>query len=153
MARVRRLSRSALLVAVLAAVAAPASSADLGIRGGLYTEIDEPFVGIELLSHVGGALYFNPNVEYVFVDGATYGTGNFDAHIDLPTGGTPYVWVGAGLALVYANPDGPAKSDVDAHANLLAGIGFRTGGAVPYIQVKYITGDPHELVVAAGIRF
>ena len=34
----------------------------------------------------------------------------------------------------------------------LAGIGFRSGGSVPYVQVKYLTGYEY-LVVAAGIRF
>jgi hypothetical protein len=152
MPRIQSLLRAVVVPCLLLALAPAASAAQLGVRAGLYTEIDEPFVGVELLSHVGGALYFNPNVEYVFTDGSTYGTGNFDAHIDLPTGGTPYVWVGAGLALVYDNPDGPAEANVDAHANLLAGIGFRTGGAVPYIQLKWITGAD-EFVAAAGIRF
>jgi hypothetical protein len=143
--------------AVLAAfvlMAAPVLAMDFGVRGGLYTEVDEPFVGIELLSKVGDRVYFNPNVEYVFVDGGKYGTFNFDAHYDLPTGSSPYVWIGAGLAFVHSNPDGPAESDTNAHANLLGGIGFRTrGGSVPYIQLKLITTDPSEFVVAAGIRF
>jgi hypothetical protein len=134
-------------------LAAPAPAADFGIRGGVYTEIDEPFVGLELLSHVSGPLYFNPNVEYVFVDGGKFGSLNFDAHLDLPTG-TPYLWVGGGLALQYANPDGPGESDTSAYANLLAGIGFRTGRSVPYIQLKIVTSEPkNEFVVAAGIRF
>ncbi len=133
--------------------AAPVKAADFGIRGGLYTEIDEPFVGVELLTRVSNSLYFNPNVEYVFVDNGTYLTFNFDAHYDLPTHRKPYVWVGAGLGLGYANPEGPGESDFNANANLLAGIGFRTGGSVPYIQLKVITTDPTEFVAAVGIRF
>jgi hypothetical protein len=141
------------LAAALLLAAAPSGAADFGIRGGLYTELDEPFAGIELLSHVRGPLYFNPNAEYVFVDRGHFGTLNFDAHVDLPTGRSPYVWVGGGLALTYFNPDGPGDDDVDAHGNLLAGIGLRTGRAVPYVQLKLITSDPKEFVVAAGVRF
>jgi hypothetical protein len=91
-------------------------------------------------------------VEYVFVDEATFGTGNFDFHIDLPTGHhSPYVWVGAGLALVYSKPEG-GSSDTKPRANILGGIGLRGHGSIPYIQAKYITGIG-EWVLAAGIRF
>jgi len=147
----RLLAMSVLFLATQ--TAAPVQAFDVGVRGGLYTERDEPFVGLELLSHVGHRLYFNPNVEYVFVDHGHFGTLNFDAHFDLPVGDAPYIWVGGGLALSYFNPDGPGDGDTDANANLLAGIGFKTGGTVPYVQLKLITSDPDEFVIAAGIRF
>jgi hypothetical protein len=144
-------SVTALLVCILVAGAAHAT--DFGIRGGVYTERSKPFVGVELLSHAGDDLYFNPNAEYVFVDGGHFWTFNFDGHWDLPTHGTPYLWVGAGLAVLYEDPDvGP--SSTKAHLNVLAGVGFRTHShVVPYIQVKLITTDPTELVAAGGIRF
>jgi len=140
---------------LLALSAAPARAADVGVRAGVYSFEDgpeEPFLGAELLFHAGDGIFFNPNAEYVFVDGARYWTFNFDAHWDLPVRG-PYLWLGGGLAIVYVDPDGPPGSTTEAHANLLAGIGFRTGGVVPYIQVKLITGDPTTFVAAAGLRF
>ncbi len=144
------------LAGLLPLAAAPAQAADLGIRGGVYSfknGPDKPFVGAELLFHAGDRLYFNPNAEYVFVDNGRYWTFNFDGHWDLPTHGVPYLWIGGGLAVVYVDPDG-ASSTTKAHANLLAGIGFRTSGhAVPYIQLKLITSDPTTLVAAGGIRF
>jgi hypothetical protein len=154
----RRLTRLTLAFAALLPLAATsAQAADFGIRGGVYAfkdAPDKPFVGAELLFHAGDSIYFNPNVEYVFVDNGRYWTFNADAHWDLPTHGTPYIWLGGGLAIVLADPEGPAESDTSAHANLLAGIGFRTEGrVVPYIQVKLITGDPNTFVAAAGIRF
>src|ERR1041384_8248364 len=106
-----------LLVCLLAGSAAQAT--DFGIRGGVYTERSKPFVGVELLSHAGDDLYFNPNAEYVFVDGGSLWTFNFDGHWDLPTHGTPYLWIGAGLAVLYENPDGPGPSRPKAHATLL----------------------------------
>jgi hypothetical protein len=135
-----------------AALAVPAAAADLDLRAGAYVDVEKPFVGLGLLSHAGGSIYFNPNVEYVFVDNGTLGTGNFDAHYDLPMGGdSPYVWIGAGLALVYSKPEG-GDAETKPRANLLAGIGLRGHGSVPYIQAKYITGLG-TWVLAAGIRF
>ena len=138
----------------LTGLAAPARAADLDLRVGAYTgpDFDKPFAGVGLLSHLGGSLYFNPNVEYVFVDNAKFGTLNFDVHYDLPTHGHPYLWVGGGLALAHTDLDGPGGNETKPRANLLAGLGFHTGGAVPYVQVKYLTGYEY-LVVAAGIRF
>jgi hypothetical protein len=148
--RIRRTALAA-VVGLLATSAVPLRAADLDLRGGAYTELEKPFVGVGLLSHAGGSLYFNPNVEYVFVDNATFGTANFDAHLDLPTGDAPFVWVGGGLALVYSKPKG-GSSDTKPRANILGGIGLRGHGSVPYIQAKYITGIG-EWVLAAGIRF
>ena len=143
-----------IFVSLLAIAAAPADAASFGIRGGVYTEQDKPFVGAEILSHAGGSLYFNPNAEYVFVDNGQFWTFNFDGHYDLPTHHTPYLWIGAGLAVSYYNPDGSGSSDTNANLNLLAGIGFHTHShVVPYIQLKLITSDPTEFVAAGGIRF
>jgi hypothetical protein len=134
--------------------ATPAFATDFGVRGGVYTQRDRPFLGAELLVPAGGDIYFNPNAEYVFLksgEGQLW-TFNFDGHWDLPTHARPYVWIGGGLAVLYAKQAG--VSDTRAHANLLAGIGFRTEShVVPYIQVKLITESPTELVAAGGIRF
>jgi hypothetical protein len=151
----RNCAALAVIASLLALAAAPADAASFGIRGGVYTELDKPFVGAELLSHAGGSLYFNPNAEYVFVDSGQFWTFNFDAHYDLPIGRrSPYLWVGAGLGVSYFNPEGSGGSDTDANLNLLAGIGFRThSNLVPYIQLKFITSDPTEFVAMGGIRF
>ncbi|MFT3913936.1 MAG: hypothetical protein QM704_07425 [Anaeromyxobacteraceae bacterium] len=149
----RRLVGVAVAFAVLAA--APARAADVGVRGGIYSfehGPDRPFLGAELLLHAGGGFYVNPNAEFVFVDGRRFFTLNLDAHYDLPVRG-PYLWIGGGLAVEVADPDGPAASSTEAHANVLAGIGFRTGAVVPYVQLKLVTGAPTIVVAAAGIRF
>jgi hypothetical protein len=138
------------------ALAAPAQAHDtkLGVRGGYYTKIKEPFVGVELLTHVAHRVYFNPNLEYVFVNGAKYFTLNGDFHYDFPTGGNDlYVWLGAGLGWSSFNPEGPNNTNNDLVANLLGGIGFNAGEVIPYVQAKVIVKDDTEFSIAVGLRF
>jgi hypothetical protein len=134
---------------------APASAADtkVGIRGGYYTDIGEPFLGAEVLLPVAHRIYFNPNFEYVFVENLKYWTLNGDFHYDFPTHRPYYVWAGAGLALVRTDPSGPDNGNTDVGANLLAGVGFKAGGVVPYFQGKVILKDGSEFALAFGVRF
>jgi hypothetical protein len=131
--------------------AAPARAANVGVRVGLYTEPTDSFVGGELLFRLSHQVFLNPNVEYIFRDGETFMTFNGDFHYDFHTHG-PYVWVGAGLAVIYHDPDGPAEGNTDVGANILLGVGAR-GRVIPYIQAKLIVKEDTQFVIAAGIRF
>jgi hypothetical protein len=102
---------------------------------------------------VARRFYFNPNLEWVFVEDLSYLTFNADFHYDFPTSGSSFVWAGAGLGLLRVDPEGPNNSDTDPALNLLAGIGFRTGGVIPYFQAKLIVNDGNEFVLAFGVRF
>jgi hypothetical protein len=146
-----RFRRAALVACALTilAVAAPAHAV-VDLRGGVYTDLEKPFAGAGLFFHGSGPLYLNPNVEYVFVDDGTFGTANFDLLLQIPTGGSPRIWGGGGLALVYTDPEIGA-SDTKPRANIIGGIGFG-GRTSPYLQAKYITGIG-EWVLSAGIRF
>jgi opacity protein-like surface antigen len=139
----------------LLVLALPASAADtkVGIRGGYYTDIGDPFLGAELLTPVAHRIYFNPNFEYVFDDNLRYWTLNGDFHYDFPTHRPYYVWAGAGLALVHTNLKGRDNGNTDVGANLLAGVGFKAGSVVPYFQAKVILKDGSEFALAFGIRF
>jgi len=139
----------------LLVLALPASAADtkVGIRGGYYTDIGDPFLGAELLTPVAHRIYFNPNFEYVFDDNLRYWTLNGDFHYDFPTHRPYYVWAGAGLALVHTDPKGRGDGNNDVGANLLAGVGFKAGSVVPYFQAKVILKDGSEFALAFGIRF
>ncbi len=130
-----------------------ADDVKFGVRGGYYTKVEKPFVGAELLVGVAPRFFFNPNVEYVFVDNGTYMTFNGDFHYDFPTHSSTYVWLGAGPALVRVDPEGPAGANTDLAANLLGGIGFRTGSVIPYIQAKAIIKSDSLFSVAVGLRF
>lgn len=150
--------RMVLAGAALLALGAPAAAqVDFGVRGGLYLDAEEPFLGAELLFPLPfgprNTLFFNPNVEVVFVDDSL-ATLNLDVHYDLPIDGPGYLWVGAGPAILFEDPPGRRRDrETDFGANLFAGYGWRTGFGVPYLQAKLIVSDDNEGVLAAGIRF
>jgi hypothetical protein len=151
------------VVVALAALVAPATlsfpsvaradEALLGLRVGYYTGLEKPFAGAELLIPVAHRVYLNPNAEYVFVNNVTYMTWNLDFHYDLPSRSQAFVWIGAGLGVVYQNPSGPPPSTTDLAANFLAGLGLNRGPVIPYFQVKLIAKSDTEASVAFGLRF
>jgi hypothetical protein len=138
-----------------------AADIDFGVRGGFYSDADAGFLGVELLAPVTRQWYFNPNLEYVFVDDGSLWTGNLDFHYDFPTRNPYYLWAGGGAAVVRSTIDPPAgcrrcdsDSNTDLGLNLLAGVGFGKGQAIrPYVQGKVIISDNTEAVLGVGIRF
>lgn len=150
----KKLFRIGLVVVLVTAFSGLAVGQSVGIRAGRYMDTEEFFIGGELLSRIAGNLFFNPNVEYVFLDNVTYMTFNLDFHYDFYTNSPLFFWLGSGLGVLYANPDGPAESDTDIGANLLFGIGIDTVSTLtPYFQVKYILADNDEIVLGVGLRF
>jgi hypothetical protein len=149
----------ALLAAAVALAfpAAPASAVDFGLRAGVYDDAGEAFVGGELLFQLSPRWYFNPNLEYVFVDNGDLVTINGDVHYDFPVDFNGYVWAGGGLALISDDREFPRRrrddDDTDVGANLLAGVGWRANGMVPYLQGKLILADETEAVFGFGLRF
>lgn len=144
---------------VTAATPARAGEWDFGLRAGVYTEASEAAIGAELLTRIGnsGHWFFNPNVEYVFVDNGDLATLNMDFHYDINTRGPVFLWLGGGPGLIVRDPDRPPRRDTetDAAFNLLAGIGFnlRNSSVRPYVQGKLILSDETESAIAFGIRF
>lgn len=133
--------------------------ARVGVRGGQYMDlgrsgVDEPFLGVELIAGITDRVYFNPNVEYVFIDHGKLATANLDVHVALPVTEAAHLWIGPGLAVVYTDPDGPQESDTEFGLNLLAGVAVHVGDVDPYMQLKFLFVDDHEQFVwAVGVRF
>jgi hypothetical protein len=139
-------------LALLLASAAPAAARDMfGVRTGFYTDVDEPFIGIEGLFGLGHHVYLNPNFEYVFTEDPHYMTFNADFHYDFPTRSHAYVWAGAGLGVLYTNPE-VGDSNTDVGLNLLFGVGLK-GHVVPYVQGKVIVSEDTAFVLGVGLRF
>jgi hypothetical protein len=126
-----------------------------GIRAGAWFDASGFFIGGDVLAKVANRWYFNPNVEYVFGDGADILAVNFDAHYDLNVKQNIYVWVGGGLAVIHIDPDNPGlDGDTDPGVNLLMGVGFPFGrGNVFYIQPKAILSDHSDFSIGFGVRF
>jgi hypothetical protein len=68
---------------------------DFGVRGGFYDDADAGFIGGELLWGLTRQWFFNPNLEYVFVDNGDLMTLNADFHYDFPSRSPFYVWLAA----------------------------------------------------------
>ncbi len=155
MMRARVCVLGAAFVAASSLPANPVAADDVkfGVRGGYYTDVEEPFLGAEVLVPVAHRLYFNPNVEYVFVENGSYWTFNADFHYDFVVDRRAFLWLGGGLGVVRVDPEGADNGETDAAANFLGGIGFRTGSVIPYFQAKLIAKSGTEFVVAFGLRF
>jgi hypothetical protein len=155
-----RLLASAIAVGAAVSTAAPASAeVDIGIRGGYYTDVGDPFLGADLLLRISDTRwFFNPNLEYVFVDPGDLATINLDAHYDLDTDNDDlYVWLGGGPAIIFRDDEGRGRGgdddDTDLGLNLLGGVGWQLEAFVPYLQAKAIIADDSEVVLAVGVRF
>src|SRR6266850_7851888 len=103
---------------------------DFGVRGGVYPDEDQLFLGAEAVFDVTktGRWFGNPNVEHVFADRGDLTTVSFDFHYDFPSG-TPYtIWAGAGPSLIHRDLDRPGDhSTTDAGMNVLVGLGAKKG--------------------------
>ena len=148
------LVRLAVAVTILSSLPA-AAQADprFGVRVGYYTNAEDPFIGAEMLFRIVPEIYFNPNVEAVLVDNGRYLTVNGDFHYDFLARRRTFAWLGAGLAVLNTNPEGPAEGETDLGLNLLAGIGARRGRVIPYAQAKAILKSDSEFVIGVGLRF
>lgn len=139
---------------VAAPAAAPAAELDFGVRAGAYLEDADPFVGLELLTRLGGSdWFFNPNVELVFADRRDRVSLNADFHYDFLQERAFYLWAGAGLAGIHTDAERGRDSETDLGANLLGGIGWKLSGMTPYAQLKIVLSDDSEVVAGVGIRF
>jgi hypothetical protein len=150
-----------LSIATAALCSAPATAeVDVGVRGGYYTDVGDPFLGVDLLMRIADTRwFFNPNIEYVFVDPGDLATVNLDAHYDLDTDDDDlYIWLGGGPAIIFRDNEDSGRGngdddDDDLGLNLLGGIGWQLEAFVPYVQAKAIIADDSEVVIAVGVRF
>ena len=129
---------------------------DFGVRGGAYSDVDEPFLGAEALFEVGTTKrwFGNPNLEHAFADNGDLTTVSFDFHYDFPSGRPYTVWAGAGPTLIFRDRSRPGNSGgTDPGVNLVFGVGAKKGDVRPYGQMKVIVSDDSEAAVGVGVRF
>lgn len=124
-----------------------------GLRMGVYTDGGNLFLGGDYLTSINKDIDFDPNVEYIFIDGGNFLTFNFDALYNFPHRENIYFWAGGGLGLLYVDPD-RGDSNTDLGVNLITGLGFVTSGQLlPYFQAKLILSDNSNFVIGFGLRF
>jgi hypothetical protein len=154
--RFRVLAGACVMAALPAIGPAEAKAPDFGVRGGVYPDEDEAFLGAEALFGVGGTRHWfgNPNLEHAFADDGGVTALSFDFHYDFP-GDAPYtLWAGAGPTLIRRDRNGPRDDDsTDAGVNLLLGLGARKGEVRPYGQVKLVLADDSAAILGVGVRF
>lgn len=152
----------ALAVTGLLLLPGAANAVDFGVRGGFYSDAEAGFLGGEALIGVTRSWFFNPNIEYVFVDDGSLWTANADFHYDLPMRSNLAVWVGGGPAVIFSEIDPPrgcrrnceGLDETEFALNLIGGVGFSKRGPVrPYVQGKVILSENTEAAIGFGLRF
>ncbi|HUP24726.1 MAG TPA: hypothetical protein VNB06_17540 [Thermoanaerobaculia bacterium] len=132
---------------------------DFGVRTGIYTDIEEPFLGVEALHQIRRTPWmFNPNVEYVFVEHGSLWALSADVHYDFDLDMEKVdVWAGGGPTVLLRDSDarriGPDRDSNDFGLNLIAGAGVKRGSVRPYGQIKVILSDDTEVALQVGLRF
>ena len=152
----RRLRLFPLAIAALAVAFVPAASqaGDFGLRGGVYLEDADPFVGVEGLFQFGSSdWFFNPNAEAILTDDRDRFSGNLDFHYDFFSRPDYSIWAGGGLAVIHTEDDDLHDSDDEVGANFLAGVAWMLPDFRPYARVKVVAADDAEIAAAVGIRF
>ena len=137
------------------ACAVPAAAGPIGwsVSGGLYSDGEDDFVAGAGARFGLGTISIVPNAEYIFVDRGTSYSLNVDATMNVLPLGAASGWLGAGLGIFTADPDG-ADSNTETVVNALAGIGLNAVPLKPYGQVKYVFVDGNDpFVFSVGVRF
>jgi hypothetical protein len=150
--------KNKLMFALFAAAALSAAAfneanaqAHFGVRGGLYMDQDEGFVGAHILSPIQRNWVFTPNFEYVFIEPGSYFTINADLHYDFPSRSNTIFYLGGGLGISHYSFE--ETSNTDAGLNLLTGVSFSRRPVIPFIQAKVMIGDDTQLILGGGLTF
>jgi hypothetical protein len=148
---------SACVIAGSLSISPSLARPDFGVRGGAYTDAEEPFLGAEALFGLGGTKHWfgNPNIEHAFIENGDLTAFSLDFHYDFPTGQPYTIWAGAGPTLIVNDRNVAGNDDqTDAGLNLVFGVGSTKGEVRPYGQMKVVVvADDTQAVLGAGIRF
>jgi hypothetical protein len=144
-----------LLFASVISLDSASAQTRLGVRGGVYMDQDDPFVGAHFVHTIQRNWVFNPNFEYVLLESNTGSlfTINADLHYDLPSSrrSSTIFWLGGGLGISHFSLEN--VSTTNTGLNLLMGASFGRRGTIPFVQVKVLVDDESQLVLGGGVTF
>lgn len=150
--RVRALAVALVLLGgVSVAAEAQSSALHFGPRIGYNFDAEEFTLGVHFLKPLTNAIAFYPSVDYFLVDGVTLLGLNADLRYQVPAQNLEWLYLGAGLNLLYASADG--ESDTDAGLNLIGG--FQPAGASrikPFAEGRLRLGDGSSFAVFGGLQ-
>ena len=121
-----------------------------GVRGGVYTDGSNWFLGVDVKTKVA-MIAVVPNFEWIFVDHANSYTLNVDGLFNVLPIPLMDPYIGAGIGTFYVKPD-EGNSKNDFVFNLIAGASFNVA-INPFAQIKYVITDNSTWVIEGGIRF
>lgn len=140
-----------LLIFCALTIADAEAQTHFGVRGGIYLDQDDPFIGAHVTHKIQRQWIFNPNFEYVLVDRGSLFTINADLHYDLPSRSSTMFWLGGGLGISHFSFRD--FSNTDTGLNLLMGMSFSRRPVIPFVQVKVMIMDDTQLVLGGGLTF
>lgn len=146
----------ALFAALCFATPALADGPSFGVRGGAYSENDQPFFGAEMRFDPGapGVWRVDPNVEHVFMDQGGLTDLSCDFHYDFYNRSRLGWYTGGGPTILYRDRNEPGESSsTNGGVNLVLGAGARRGTTRPYGQVKVIVSQTTQAAFGVGVRF
>jgi len=142
----------------LSSGSAQAQSRDLGfgLRGGLYFDEGDLFLGGHGLLPLRAGWTAVPNLEMGLGDGTLF-TVNGDFTHGIARSRGRFFYAGGGLAIIHHESSGKFRdghSDTDLGLNLLGGVNFgQAPGFIPFAQLKIILSDNANVVFSGGIHF
>lgn len=104
-----------------------------------------------MASRIGRRLQFAPSLEYVLVERGSLFTINADFLHDLPSRSRTVFWVGGGLGISRIALED--FRNTDSGLNLLLGVNFSRGPAIPFLHVKLIMIGESQLAVGGSFTF
>lgn len=148
------------LVVAVVCIAQAAFAIDFGIHYGQFDDIDDDYIGAEVVFPFGRNLTFIPSLDYVLADQVDAWLVHADVNYNFNRDATvnPYMGLGVGVFRVDFNVDGASFDDTDEIFSANGGVEFRAFETLrPYLQVRYFQSfsesESNDFGIQLGVRF
>lgn len=148
--------RRLFLVLAVVCLAQGAFAIDFGLRYGQFDDIDDDFIGAELVFPFGRTLTFNPSLEYILADEVDAYLVHADVNYNFNRDATVNPYVGLGVGLFHVDSVlGDANDEI---FSVNGGVEVRAFETLrPYLQVRYFQAfsesEVNDFGIMLGVRF